>query len=66
MTANAREEIIRLWFTMWLQKRDLGMERVFAPDAVYLESWGPEYCGLAKINGGLRNGIPGERCSNGM
>ncbi len=49
MTANAREEIIRLWFSMWLQKRDLGMERVFAPDAVYLESWGPEYCGLAKI-----------------
>lgn len=44
-----REEIIRLWFRMWLEKEDLGMEAVFDRDAVYVESWGPEYRGLDKI-----------------
>lgn len=44
-----RERVIHLWFEMWLQKRDLGMGEIFAPDAVYLESWGPEYHGLEKI-----------------
>ena len=44
-----RERVIRLWFEMWLRKRDLGMGEIFAPDAVYIESWGPEYHGLEKI-----------------
>ncbi len=44
-----RENKIRLWFQMWLQKTDLGMEKIFSEDAVYLESWGPEYHGLQKI-----------------
>lgn len=44
-----REKTIRLWFNMWLQKKDLGLERVFTEDAVYIESWGPEYHGAAKI-----------------
>ena len=44
-----REKTIRLWFDMWLQKKDLGLERIFAEDAVYIESWGPEYRGAAKI-----------------
>lgn len=44
-----KEETIRLWFDMWLQKKDLGMEKIFTPDAVYIESWGPEYHGLKKI-----------------
>ena len=44
-----RERVIRLWFEMWLRKRDLGMGEIFAPDAVYLESWGPEYHGLERI-----------------
>lgn len=46
---NERESLIRLWFHMWLQKTDLGMNKVFSDDAVYIESWGPEYHGLAKI-----------------
>lgn len=44
-----REEITRLWFEMWLQKKDLGIRDIFAPDAVYVESWGPEYHGVEKI-----------------
>ena len=46
---ECREETIRLWFRMWLEKEDLGIERIFDPRAVYVESWGPEYRGRAKI-----------------
>ena len=44
-----REQIIRLWFDMWLQKSDLGIDDIFAENAVYVESWGPEYTGIPKI-----------------
>ena len=44
-----QEAKIRLWFDMWLQKTDLGIGELFAPDAVYIESWGPEYHGADKI-----------------
>lgn len=44
-----REAIIRQWFSMWLQKTDTGMENVFSEDALYIESWGPEYRGNKKI-----------------
>lgn len=40
-----REVQIRQWFSMWLDKQDTGIEDLFAPDAVYIESWGPEYHG---------------------
>ena len=46
---NKREKIIRLWFDMWLQRQDLGISDIFSDDAVYTESWGPEYHGTAKI-----------------
>ena len=46
---NIREQKIRLWFDMWLQKMDLGIEDLFSADAVYIESWGPEYAGIKKI-----------------
>lgn len=46
---NKREETIRLWFDMWLQKNDLGILKIFSENAVYTESWGPEYYGAAKI-----------------
>ena len=46
---NEREKIIRLWFDMWLQKKDLGISEMFADNSVYIESWGPEYHGSAKI-----------------
>ena len=45
---NIREQKIRLWFDMWLQKMDLGIEDLFSADAVYIESWGPEYAGIKK------------------
>ena len=44
-----REQKVRAWFEMWLRRRDEGAEEVFAPSAVYIESWGPEYHGLEKI-----------------
>lgn len=44
-----REKIVRLWFEMWLQRRDMGILEIFSDDAVYIESWGPEYHGSAKI-----------------
>lgn len=44
-----REQIIRRWFDMWLLGGDTGIADVFAPDAVYIESWGPEYRGAAAI-----------------
>lgn len=44
-----RESKIRQWFSMWLCKQDTGIEELFAPDAVYIESWGPEYYGSVKI-----------------
>ena len=44
-----RERIIRLWFDMWLAKKDLGIFNVFSDNAVYIESWGTEYHGSKKI-----------------
>ena len=44
-----REKKIRSWFDMWLMQRDTGIEKLFAPDAIYTESWGPEYHGSEKI-----------------
>ena len=49
MTANAREEIIRLWFTCGCKKGIWGWKGCLRRMPFYLESWGPEYCGLAKI-----------------
>ena len=44
-----RENKIRRWFSMWLDRQDGGIGELFAPDAVYIESWGPEYHGMEKI-----------------
>ena len=48
-TEKQRESKIRQWFSMWLCKQDMGIEELFAPAAVYIESWGPEYHGSGKI-----------------
>ena len=40
---DKREQIIRLWFSMWLEKKDLGMDDIFAENVIYTESWGPCY-----------------------
>lgn len=44
-----RERKVREWFKMWLVKDCGGMEKIFAPDAVYRESWGPIYHGTGEI-----------------
>lgn len=31
-----REEIIRLWFDMWLTQQDLGIDDVFAENVIYI------------------------------
>ena len=46
---DTREEIIRLWFDMWLRQEDFGIRDIFAPDAVYTESWGPVYRGVDAV-----------------
>ena len=46
---DERERKIRAWFEMWLGRSDEGVEELFDRDAVYIESWGPEYHGLEKI-----------------
>ncbi|MBO5449836.1 MAG: nuclear transport factor 2 family protein [Ruminococcus sp.] len=46
---DERERIIRLWFDMWLKKEDSGITDIFSENAVYTESWGPEYKGAEKI-----------------
>ena len=46
---DKREKIIRLCFDMRLQKKDLGIEDIFSTDALYIESWGPQYHGVAEV-----------------
>lgn len=46
---NERERIIRLWFDMWLQQKDLGINAIFAEDVVYIESWSPQYENRAMV-----------------
>ncbi len=38
LVVNQREELIHLWFQMWIQKKDLGILKLFTADAVYVES----------------------------
>ena len=44
-----REQIIRLWFEMWLKRQDLGIDDIFTENVVYVESWGPKYCGRSAV-----------------
>lgn len=37
---DEREKMIRLWFSMWLKKKDLGIDDIFAENVIYTESWG--------------------------
>lgn len=46
---SSYERTIRLWFDMWLKKKDLGITDIFSKNAVYIESWGPAYRGSEKI-----------------
>jgi len=46
---DKREQTIQLWFNMWLQGKDTGIENIFSEDCIYIESWGPKYAGLKKV-----------------
>ena len=59
-TPAVREEQLRRWFALWLTKEEDDLSTLFTPDAVYTESWGPEYHGAATIRHWLR-----EWCTRG-
>lgn len=40
---DKREKIIKLWFCMWIEQKDLGIANIFTEDVVYIESWRPKY-----------------------
>lgn len=44
-----KERAIRRWFDMWLRGEESGIWDIFTENAVYIESWGPEYRGAEKI-----------------
>ena len=44
-----REDTIRKWFSLWLDSREAELSDLFTEDAVYIESWGPEYYGREMI-----------------
>ena len=35
---NEREKTIRLWFDMWLNQQDMGIDDIFTEDVIYTES----------------------------
>ena len=47
-TAEREARVLR-WLSMWLARGCAGLDELFTPDAVYIESWGPEYHGVATI-----------------
>ena len=49
MNPALRNETIERWFGMWLRGEGQGLEELFTPDCVYIESWGPEYDGVEAI-----------------
>ena len=44
-----REKIVQEYFQSWIAKDATVLRETFAPDALYIESWGPAYRGLAAI-----------------
>ena len=49
MDIAGREQAVRRWCSMGREGRDTGILQLFAPDALYIESWGPEYRGAQQI-----------------
>lgn len=44
-----KEDIIKLWFEMWLKKQNLGIENIFSNEIKYIESYGVKYENLDDI-----------------
>ena len=49
MDRAGRERAIRSWFSMWLEGKAGDLAALFTPDVQYIESWGPEYCGVSQV-----------------
>lgn len=44
-----RDSRIKAWFGMWLRGEADGIDRLFTPDCIYTESWGPQYKGVEAV-----------------
>ena len=44
-----REMTVQNWFQLWLTGKGPELSRIFSENAVYIESWGPEYHGVKAI-----------------
>ena len=61
-----KEQIVYLWFKMWILQQDLGMDDIFAEDVIYTESWGPKYNNCQRVKHGFMNGTHAAGWSNGI
>ena len=66
LIVNEREKIIRLWFDMWLQKKDFGISEIFSDNAVILKVGDLNIMDLQKLNIGSMSGIPVALFLNGI
>lgn len=46
---NQREQTIHQWFRLWITDCEADLSGLFSENAVYIESWGPEYRGREMI-----------------
>jgi hypothetical protein len=46
---KSREEIIQLYFNMWLTNNATGIETIFDDKIMYSECYGPEYHGISQV-----------------
>ncbi len=44
-----QEKIVAEYFDMWVSRDGSRLPRIFSRNALYVESWGPEYHGLEEI-----------------
>ena len=63
---KTREIVIRRWFDMWLQKKDLGISEIFQIMPSTSKVGGRNITALQKSNFGLTNGIPAALFFNGI
>ena len=58
MDTQARETLIRRYFTSWRERDSTVLADCFAVNAVYVESYGPCYKGLAQIQRWFADWLP--------
>lgn len=46
---SEREQLVRAWFSAWLDRDGSQIPTIFAENAVYTESYGPQYRSRAQI-----------------